>query len=160
MARLAYERWVGPIPKGHYAILQCGTFGCMAPMHVTIKSAQWHLEDMRAESLAARYIRDDAKERRYRLSPTQIHEVDAMLREIALALMAGEITKAEHEHRMLEIEQYVGFITHGCCAPSIEQAVGAEIPQDRRWFANGMQGPEQLRGPSPRGPTRRSPQRP
>jgi hypothetical protein len=99
VARLAYEHWFGPIPDGAYAILQCGTAGCMAPAHITIKSMQWHMEDMRAESLAARVIQEQAKSRRYRLSPNQIHEVDTMLRTARLGLLEGRLTQAESSTR-------------------------------------------------------------
>ena len=34
---------------------------------------------------------------------------------------------------MLRIQRYVGYIVEGCCAPSVEQAVGMAVLDERRW---------------------------
>ena len=149
VARVAYEVWVGPIPKGHRVIQKCGDTSCLNPDHLFTKDQRTFYLDMQAESMASRYIREDAKPRRYRLSPNQVREVDGMLRTTRLGLMEGRLTQAESEREMLKIEQYVAFIVSGCCAPSVEQAVGMEIPEDRRWEVNGLQPPQSLRGTLP-----------
>ncbi len=50
---------------------------------------------------------------------------------------------------MLRIQRYVGYIVEGCCAPSVEQAVGMAVPDERRWENAGFQPPQSLRGTLP-----------
>lgn len=45
---------------------------------------------------------------------------------------------------MTEIRKYVEAITHGCCEPSIEQAVGPPILDERRWDSAGLQPPDTM----------------
>ena len=143
-ARVAYEVLIGPIPDEARIVTKCGTPGCIAPHHLYAKSKEMFYLDMQAESMASLLVHEEGKERRYRLSLAQIREVDGMLRTVRLGLLEGKLTRAEFDHEMLRIEQYVGFITAGCVCPSIEQAVGAPIPDERRWDSAGLQPPDTM----------------
>jgi hypothetical protein len=126
--RVAYECWVGPIPEGHRVIQKCGNPACINPDHLFTKSKQMFFQDMQAESMASRHIHEEAKPRRYRLSPSQVREVDAMLRTARLGLMEGRLSKGEYEHRMFEIERYVGYIRDGCCARESPKPLAPRSP--------------------------------
>ena len=122
--RAAWVAWRGKLNDGDRVMSKCGVPLCIRPDHLFVKDKRWYFEDLVAQAVAARHIRQEHKERHYRLSPAQVREVDTLVRRARVGLMEGLLTRAEFETEAQRVNAFVEAITRGCCAPTINQIGG------------------------------------
>jgi hypothetical protein len=92
-SRAAYTARVGPIPDDAVIVPKWGEPSCIRPDHLWAKNKTRFHRDNQAARMFTRRVREEAKPRRYRLSPDQVRVIDGLAR-------AARLTANAHHDRL------------------------------------------------------------